>query len=364
MSSYNFCPECGKEINRDAINCPNCGEPIIYERFDDSRSFNIQKDIEKLIPPRIAKSKGKKPLVKRLGFLSWILLLTGGIIGLFALSTPAGSIKITNIFSWDMWMFGLNIQFESGVGTEVFWTLNENLVFVSIFSTVFVITGNIAAIISAGSLIKKGVHNTYAALAAPIVLIGAVLFYLAGYQVLMFFGTGESFWSLMNPAFAIYGQFIASPFMILGFLIARSSSKYIEPLEKELHQEKVLNMLKNIVETKLLLEDERNKLKNELEVISLRLKGVTFLKKKFESLNTEQPVNILLEQTTRNNALEIFQQALNLSSEIQQEISKKDLNLVQKIMEQQDDEIVYNYIKEISDHTTVLIGDILKRLTS
>lgn len=361
MKSHNFCHECGKPLNSDLINCPNCGTPVIYKPINHSRSLSEQKGIEKDTIPQVTKIT--KPLIKKLGFFSWILLLLGSAIGLYALSTPAGSVKIADIYSWDMWMFGYNRVFESGVGVDVFWTMNENLLFVSIASTIFVIIGNIAAIVSAGSLIIKGVHTTYVALIAPIVLIGSVLFYLAGYQVLMFFGTGESFWSLISPAFAIYGQFLAAAFMVSGFFIARGSSKYSEPLEKEVHQEKVYNMLKRLVESKFLLESEKERLNNELEVISLRLKGVAFLQSKIEFLPTENLDKILLEETEYEEGLKFFQQAFELSSISQQEISKTDLNLVKKIFEQQDKRIALHYLNEISDHTTILIGDIFKRLS-
>ncbi|MFX1554886.1 MAG: hypothetical protein ACFFBV_13230 [Promethearchaeota archaeon] len=219
MKSHNFCPECGTPLNKDITNCPNCGIPVVSKPIYHLRALNDQKSIEKVKIPKVSKT------IKPLGFFSWILLLIGGIVGLFALSTPAGSIKIADIYSWDMWMFGYNRVFESGVGLDVFWTSNVDLLVVSIVSTVFVIIGNIAAFVSAGSLIIRGVHKTYVALVAPFVLIGSVIFYLAGYQILMFFGTGESFWSLISPAFAIYGQFLAAVFMISGFFIARGSVK-------------------------------------------------------------------------------------------------------------------------------------------
>lgn len=361
MKSHNFCPECGKPLNKDLIKCPNCGTPVVYEPLDHSRPLSDQKGIEKDTIPQVTKKT--KPLIKKLGFVSWILLLIGSGIGLYALSTPAGSVKIADIYSWDMWMFGYNRVVDLGV-LDVFWIVNEDLLAVSLVSTIFVIIGNIVAIVSAGSLIIKGVHTTYAAIAAPIVLVGSALFYLGGYQVLMFFGTGESFWSLMNPAFAIYGQFLAAVFMACGFFIARGASQYSEPLKKEVHQEKVYDMLKTIVGTKFFIESEKNQLNKELEVISLRLKGVAFLKKKIEFLTLEKPDNMLLEETKFEEGLKFFQEALELSSSMQLEISKTDLNLANKILEQQDEEIALYYLKEISDHTTILMGEIFKRLSS
>jgi len=123
-------------------------------------------------------------------------------------------------------------------------------------------------------------------------------------------------------------------------------------------------MIKVILETKFLLESEKNILKNELEVISLRLKGVTSLKKKIGLLNMETQDYIHHEGQESQEALKFFQQALELSSNLNQEVSIFDLNLAKKIIEQQDREIRLNYLNKISGHTTLLLGEILQALTS
>ena len=168
----------------------------------------------------------------------------------------------------------------------------------------------------------------------------------------------------MNPAFGIYGQFIASIPMVLGFFIARGSSKYSEPLEKELHQEKVYNLVKRVLETKFLSESEKEKLYKELEVISLRLKGTAFLKSKIEnSSKTESGVS-LIEERDFKEGMQIFQDAINLSSNSQQEIGIKDMDLVKQIFKQQYKQNALYYLNQISNHTTTLIGELFKKLSS
>ena len=274
--------------------------------------------------------KKPKPLKKKFGFSSWILLLLGSAVGLYALTTPVGSVKILDIYSWDLWMYVFNVVFDSEVGLDVFWVMNEDILFVSVISTLFVIIGNVTAIISAFSLIISGAHKTYLSIIAPIILFGTPIFFLAGIEVLMFFGTGESFWSLIPPAFGVYGQFLAALIMLPAYFITMNSEKYIKPLEKDLHQEKVYDMLKTLLDTKFLLEGEKNSLKNELEVISLRLKGVTSLKKKIGLLNMATQDYIHHEEQESQEALKFFQQALELSSDFNQEVSIFDLNLVKK----------------------------------
>jgi len=362
MSSHNFCPECGKPLNDELENCTSCGTQIPNEPLDHLNAQSTQQTTKKDLTPRIRKKP--KPLKKKLGFFSWILLLIGSGVGLYALTTPAGSVKILDLYSWDMWMYGYNVVFESGVGLEVFWVKNEEILFVSLASTIFVIIGNVSAITGGISLIIRGPHKSNVAIVAPIMLFGSAVFFLAGVEILMFIGMEESFWSLINPGFGIYGQFLAALLMIPAFFISRNSEKYIEPLEKDLHQQKVYDMIKVILETKFLLESEKNILKNELEVISLRLKGVTSLKKKIGLLNMETQDYIHHEGQESQEALKFFQQALELSSNLNQEVSIFDLNLAKKIIEQQDREIRLNYLNKISGHTTLLLGEILQALTS
>jgi tetratricopeptide (TPR) repeat protein len=207
MKSHNFCPECGKSLNKDKTKCPNCGILLVYEPIDDSKPFGdlsindiiaiinlIDKSIEKDTIPRV--SKKKKPLIKKMGFL-----------------------------------------------------------------------------------------------------------------------------------------------------------------------DKVYNMLKSLIESKFLSESEKETLNNELEVISLRLKGVAFLQTRIDSSRRDRlrrKIKILLEETDYEEGLKFFQQAFELSSISQQEISKADLNLVKKIFEQQDKRIALHYLNEISDHTKILIGEIFR----
>ncbi|MFX1463905.1 MAG: zinc-ribbon domain-containing protein, partial [Promethearchaeota archaeon] len=101
MKSYNFCPECGKSLENDSNICPNCGFKIISELKEHASTINEQIRREPVLIPKITQKA--KPLKKRMGFLSWILLIIGAIIGLYALFTPAGTIKVGDIFSWDMW---------------------------------------------------------------------------------------------------------------------------------------------------------------------------------------------------------------------------------------------------------------------
>lgn len=367
MRSHRFCPACGKPLNKGLTHCPNCGEPIIYESMDHSRGITSPKGT--IIPRTTQTAEKTKPFKYKLGFFSWILLLLGGVIGLYALFTPTGSIHLGDLYSWDMWMFGYNRIYDWEVGLDVFWTMNVDLLAISLFSTLVVIIGNILSIVSAGTLIVKGIHISYLAIIAPILLIGCTLFYLAGYEVLMFFATEESFWSLMNPGFAIFGQFLAAFFMVLGFFIARSSSKYSKPLEKkvqlekEVYQEIVYNLVKKIIETKFLLENEKSQLNNELEIISLRLKGVKILKRKVESLDHKKQHFGTLNQHEYEETLKLFQQASDLSSIQQQNISKADVYLASKILEERDKNKALNYLNEISDHTTILLGDIFKKMS-
>ncbi|MHA1885908.1 MAG: hypothetical protein ACW96S_12695 [Promethearchaeota archaeon] len=366
MEFHNFCPECGEKLDQEHKNCPNCGESVVYDPVGPSKPIN--KD-ERITPSLIPQSvERKKPMIKKLGFFSWILLLIGSAVGFYALTTPAGSTRVGDLFSWDMWMIGYNRVFESGVGLDVFWVQNESYLFVCVLSTVLVFVGNIAAIITAGFFTKSSAHFSYAAFIAPIALIGSALFFLAGYEALMFIDFGDSFWGVMGTAFGIWGQFLAALCMVLGILIARGASKYVEPIKvepikKEMHQEKVFEMLKRVLEIKFLLPNEKELLNNEMNVISLRLKGVASLKRELESKPPRKSSEVLIEEMLQKEGLIYFQQAYETSPDSFKEISKIDLELARDILNQKDKNIALFYLNKISDNTTILIGKIFKKIS-
>ncbi len=217
------------------------------------------------------------------------------------------------------------------------------------------VLGNIIAILGVVNLLRKKDYAYMLAGTGAVMLICSTLFYLISYEIYSWIFMGGTFWGILYPWFGVYGQFIAAALMIPAFLLARKASQYSDPLEKEVHQEKVYNMLKTIIETKILPESKKNRLKNELEVISLRLKGVANLQGKIMELTTENQGRVNLDEPLR-----YFQQALELSSSSQQNISKVDLQLVEQIIEEQDKFKALGYLKEISYHTTAFLGEIVK----
>ncbi|MBY9018325.1 MAG: zinc ribbon domain-containing protein [Candidatus Lokiarchaeota archaeon] len=332
-----YCPECGNPLKPEDMKfCPNCKTLIETEpRYQPKTNIKAKK--------RVWRNS------------SWILLLIGSVIGIMSIFIPAGSFHLANLLSWDMWMFGYNIFFESGVGTDIFWTGNSDFFAFSIGSTVFVVIGNVMAILGVITLLRKKDYAYLLAGAGAVILTGSTLFYLISYEVYSWIFFGDTFWGVLYPWFGVYGQFIAAAFMLPAFFLARRASQYSDPLEKEDHQEKMYNMLKTIIENKILPESTKSRLLNELEVISLRLKGVAKLQEKIMVLNPENQSRINLD-----DPISYFQQALILSSSSQQNISKIDLQLVEQINEEQEKIKALRYLREISYHTTVLLGEIVK----
>lgn len=332
-----YCPECGNPLKPEDMKfCPNCKTLIETEPKYEPKT-NI---------------KAKKKVWRN---SSSLLLLMGSIIGILCIFTPAGGVHIPGLFSWDMWMIGYNIVLESGVGTDIFWPGSSELFAFSITSSIFVILGNLLAIIGIIRIMMKKDYAYILVGAAAVMLAGATLFYLISYEVYSWIFFGDTFWGILPPWFGIYGQFIAAGIMVPAFFLARKASEYSDPLEKEDHQQKMYNMLKTIIETKPLREGEKSRLDNELEVISLRLKGVADLQRKIMEFNTDDQSRLSFD-----DSLSYFQQALELSSSSQQNISKIDLQLVVQIIEERDKVKALRIIKEISAHTTVLLGDIVK----
>ncbi|MHA1915390.1 MAG: hypothetical protein ACW97V_13600 [Promethearchaeota archaeon] len=357
MTTNKFCPECGNPVTPDEKICPKCKNPLEYKPVEHAPYPN-EKDLpNRYLPSSIVREK--KSGNKKWGHFSWIFLLIGSCIGLFALATPAGSINISGIYSWDMWMFGFNKIFDWEVGWETFWTANEDLLPISLGSTMFVVIGNVLAIVSAAYLVKRGVHKSYLAIISPAISVGAALVYLAGYEIMFYIYFDESFWSVLKPAFAIYGQFLAALFMVLGFFIARIATKYRTLKEKYMHQEKIYLMFKMFIETGPLSENEKEPLNKQLAIITLRFKGISLLENKIEFFATKKSGNLFLESTEFGKALECFQQAIEVSSNQTIAFSKRDLELASKIIIEQDKKKALFYLNEIRNHTDAFLTELL-----
>jgi len=288
---------------------------------------------------------------------SLILLIISSVIGVLAFISPTGSIHLGNLYSWDMWIFGYNVVFESGVGTESFWIGNPDLLSFSVGSAIFVIIGYIIGIFGVIGLLRKKDYVHILAGTGALMLIGFTLFYLISFEVYFWIFMGDTFWGLLFPSFGVYGQLISGALMVPAFLLTRKSSQYSEPIVVEDQQEKVYTMVKKILETKILPEIVRARLNTELEVIALRLKGTADIQKKILELPSESQT-----RTEFQESLTDFQRALDLSSDTQKRISQVDLQLIEQIIEEKDKGKALGYLKEVSSHTTALLGDIVNIL--
>ncbi|MHA2473753.1 MAG: zinc ribbon domain-containing protein, partial [Promethearchaeota archaeon] len=339
---YNYCGECGNPLSPDdKSSCPKCGELI---------------ESAPVLPTLNRKVKIKR---RSWGNLSWILLLLGSALGLFGLTTPAASFNLDGLYSWDMWMFGYNVMFDWEVGTDIFWTRNLELLGISVGATIFVILGNILAIVGSISILRKKNYGPILAMISPIILCGTAIFFLIAYELYFQFYLGESFWSLLSPGFAVYGQFLVALIMLPGFLIARKALKYVLPKKRDEHEVKVYQMLKKLIESEDVSDSRKEELKNKLEIISLRFMGMDILYRKLEYLASEKQDFGFSNEDEYHTALGYFQQVVDLTADQIINFSKIDLELAAKIILESDLIKAIEYFKDIKLHTSRLMSELL-----
>ena len=175
---------------------------------------------------------------------------------------------------------------------------------------------------------------------------------------MMYINTEESFWSLLTPAFGVYGQFLATLFMVLGFFTAQSASKYQILKEKYDHQEKSYLRLKMFMEREILPEDEKEKLSSILEILELRFKGISLLQNKIEFYPTKKSGATYLKPEF-GKAIECFHQAVDLSSDKTILISEKDFDLASRIIIGNDKKVALSCLNEIRSHTDIFLTELL-----
>lgn len=355
-----FCTECGSSLPEETIMCPKCGALVDKRPVEEVTTTSKNTFPDRYSTPQ--PTRKKKSIVKKWGHLSWVFLLIGAAIGIYALFTPAGSINLEGLISWDMWMFGYNKIYDWETGWDIFWIGNEDLFAISLGSTIFVVIGNVLAIVAAGFQIKRRIYKSYLPILAPIVAVIATLVYLAGFEINFYMYLGESFWSVLPPAFAVFGQFLAAPFMIIGFFIARSASKS-KVVEKNYDsQEQFYLMLKMISESKSVPQEKKDKLRSELKVLELRFNAIYLLQKKIDWDFTKKVNLNYLESEELGKALGYFQQAVELSSSHTINFSQRDLELASKLILENDKKNALYYLNEIKSHTDYFLAELLINL--
>lgn len=202
----NLCSKCGFELREDWNICPECGEPIYEKRKEFKRIKAKTKSSEHKITDKI-----------------WILTFIAGIIGILALLTPATTLTISFLgevlLSMDSWMFGLNIFYEYGVGYDIFFTGNQYILGVEIFSLVVLVIINIILIVIS-LLIRKDVSEMPVDIIHIYFAIGLVigtLIYIIGNEIISWLFIRDTYWGFFNLGFALIGQFIAALMTVISY---------------------------------------------------------------------------------------------------------------------------------------------------
>lgn len=202
----NVCSKCGFELREDWNLCPECGK-IIEQKMEELKRIR-------------AKTKlGNQKLSEKI----WILTFIAGIIGILSLLTPATTLSVSLLgevlLSMDSWMFGLNIYYEYGVGYDVFFTRNEIILGVDIFSLVILLIVNIL-IITSGLMARKAFfkrQKDYTDLYYAAGLVIGTLIYIIGNEIISWLFIGDTHWGFFSLGLALIGQFIAALLTVINY---------------------------------------------------------------------------------------------------------------------------------------------------
>ena len=202
----NACSKCSFELREDWNICPECEHPI-YEKIKELKRIKAK----------------TKPSEHKITDKIWILTFIAGIIGILALFTPASTTSISYsgvvLLSMDSWMFGLNIFYEYGVGYDIFFTGNQYLLGVEIFSLVVLVIINII-IIGISLWIRKDVEEMPVDIIHIYFAIGLVigtLIYIIGNEIIFWLFFGDTYWGFTNLGFALIGQYIAGLMIVISY---------------------------------------------------------------------------------------------------------------------------------------------------
>ena len=205
-----LCTKCRFELREDWNICPECGKPI-YGKLKELKRIKAK-----------TKSIGHKLTDK-----IWILTFIAGIIGFLALFTPASTVSVSYsgvvLISMDSWLFGLNIFYVYGEGYDIFFTGNQYLLGVEIFS--LVVLGIINIILIASSLwIRKDVEEMPVDIIHIYFAIGLVigtLIFILGNEVIFWLFFRDTYWGFTNLGFALIGQYIAALITVISYGIGK-----------------------------------------------------------------------------------------------------------------------------------------------
>lgn len=169
----------------------------------------------------------------------WAFPLTGGVIALIAILTPAAYITVPGN-SMYVWMWGLlSIQLY-GYSNVTQFTQDPGELIISIICSVLVLIGTFAIISSAVSCRKKmrmGIVKRAGWLIPSILLIIGTISWMIGMEINSNIFYGMSLWTYINPGFGVIGMFLGGAVSIVGYGVSKMKGPRREeifiPMKKE-----------------------------------------------------------------------------------------------------------------------------------
>ena len=162
----------------------------------------------------------------------WLFPLFGGIIAFIAVLTP---VAFAIYYEWpvgyyitrEIWMWGFFIDrfysYTVGFITRFTFSTDPSEVAVEVLATGMILVGIIGLIASANTYRRNRIRKYWVPF--TLLMIGGLLIYVIGLEVLTYLNVGQDFWGIFYPGFGVFGPPIGAILSFIGYGLSKKELK-------------------------------------------------------------------------------------------------------------------------------------------